>query len=429
MPLNGDGHTDLAVDTAGIYTPHGISSLFALFGDGTGQFTQVGVGSFPEDGYAIPPIAGADFNHDGKLDLAMITGAAFPGVTVFLNTGHNSFSGSSFDLPNQPTMLAAGDFNNDGYADLALAIGNEVDIYLNKKDGTFTGPTIYTVGATPTFILVSDVNHDGNRDLIVTNYDSGDISVLLGKGDGSFAPAKMFSAGTHPSSVAVGDFNRDGKLDLAVGGDTMEILLGHGDGEFASPVSYPAGGPVTSLAQTDLRGNNIEDLLITHDSFRVCRGGCDSITLLYGNGDGSFKAPISYAAGTGPSWLSVGDFNDDGAPDVAVVDSGSTAMTILWNQGGTRITLKSSAATAKAGQPITFTATIHNSVPGAGTPGGTVAFKDGAKNFGFVHLNHGQAVFTTTNLSPGTHTITASYWGDGFFNPHVSSAVTEKIQP
>jgi hypothetical protein len=182
---------------------------------------------------------------------------------------------------------------------------------------------------------------------------------------------------------------------------------------------------VTFVAQADLRGNNIEDLLIACNLFSGCGNG--GLTVLYGKGDGSFGAPTSYP-GVNPYSLSVGDFNDDGAPDVVVVN-GSTALTILWNQGGTRITLKSSSATAKAGQPITFTATIRASVPGAGTPTGTVAFKDGAKNFGFVHLNHGQAVFTTTNLSPGTHTITASYWGDGFFNPHVSSAVTEKIQP
>lgn len=151
--------------------------------------------------------------------------------------------------------------------------------------------------------------------------------------------------------------------------------------------------------------------------------------MLYGKGDGSFGAPTSYAAGVDPIWLAVGDYNGDGATDMAVVDNGSSALTLLLNQGGTRIALKSSATIAQAGQPITFTATIQASVAGAGTPRGTVAFKDGAKGFAFVHLNHGPAVFTTSHLSTGTHTITASYWGDGNFNPHVSSAVAEKIQP
>jgi hypothetical protein len=301
-------------------------------------------------------------------------------------------------------------------------------IYLGKGNGSFRGPITYKVGANPAAIVVGDLNRDGKRDLVVPNKGSDDISVLLGKGNGAFEPARTFPAGRHPSSVAIGEFNRDGKLDLAVGGDTVEILLGRGDGEFTGPISYPAGGPASFVAKADLRGNGIQDLLVTHGGPSFTPSS-DNITVLYGRGNGSFNAPTSYTAGASPSWLAVGDFNEDSATDVAVVNYASTALTLLLNQGGTRIALKSSATTAKADQPVTFTATIRSSVPGAGTPTGTIAFKDGARGFGFVHLNHGQAVFTTSHLSQGTHTITASYWGGGIFNPHISPAVTEKILP
>jgi len=261
----------------------------------------------------------------------------------------------------------------------------------------------------------------------VTNNGSDDVSVLYGRGDGTFAPAKTLPAGTtHLSSVTVGDFNRDGQLDLAVGGDTIEILLGRGNNQFASPVSYPSGGHVTFVQQASLRGNNIQDLLMVHG------GTTNNLTVLFGKGDGTFAAPTSYPVGARPVALTVGDFNGDGAPDVALRNfgfDGSTALTLLWNQGGTRIALKSSATTAKVGQPITFTATVQASISGAGTPTGTVAFKDGTKTIALVQLSNGKAVFTTSQLSLGTHTITATYFGNGNFNPQVSAPVKETIGP
>jgi hypothetical protein len=426
VDLNSDRHADIALETGGDLYFHAFGSIYALFGDGTGQFGQVLVSH--ADDYLGAPIAGGDFNHDGQLDLG-IPGLLGPSFYTYFNTGHNAFSvPTSFGLPNQISVMAAGDFNNDGYADIAMLNGNEVDIYLGKGNGSFTGPTTYKVGANPKAIVVKDVNRDGKRDLVVANNGSGDVSVLLGKGNGSFSPPKTFPAGAHPASIAIGDFNRDGTLDLAVGGDTMQILLGRGHGDFAGPISYSAGGRVSFVAQADLRGNGIGDLVVTHDS-RFDSYHLGAITVLYGKGDGSFDAPTPYTAGVDPSWLAVGDFNEDGATDVAVVDSGSTALTLLLNQGGNHIALRSSATSVRAGQSVTFTATLRSSVAGAGTPTGTIAFKDGARGIGFLHLNHGQAVFTTVHLSQGTHVITASYWGDGHFNPHVSAAVSEKITP
>ena len=124
-----------------------------------------------------------------------------------------------------------------------------------------------------------------------------------------------------------------------------------------------------------------------------------------------------------------GDFNEDGAPDVAVSDAQSSAVALLLNTGGTRISLKTSATSIHVGQPVTFTATVTASVPGVPVPTGTVAFKDGPKGIGFVHLSNGQATFTTSALSFGTHTITASYWETSSFNPHVSSPITEQLLP
>ena len=78
---------------------------------------------------------------------------------------------------------------------------------------------------------------------------------------------------------------------------------------------------------------------------------------------------------------------------------------------------------------MTFTATVVASTPGAGEVTGTLAFKDGSKGIGFVQLSKGKATFTTSQLTAGTHTMTASYWGNGFFNPQISSSVTVRVGP
>jgi hypothetical protein len=100
-------------------------------------------------------------------------------------------------------------------------------------------------------------------------------------------------------------------------------------------------------------------------------------------------------------------------------------------QIGTNTSLKSSAASVNFGQTVTFTTTLTASVPGAGQPSGTIAFKDGPKGIGFVKVINGRATFTASplpTLGKGLHVITASYWGNGFFNPHVSKPITETVQ-
>ncbi len=421
--LNNDGHLDLGIEGSGLYCCQENGRLYALFGNGKGQFSG-GEVTPPDYGIGAPwtrALMVGDFNHDGKLDLA--SSDVGEGITIAYNLGNGSFGNNSYSIlgpQSQPSFTAAGDFNGDGRSDLAvLTDSNDVDIFLGKGDGTFTGPVSYHVGATPSYILITDVNRDGKRDLVIPNKDSGDISVLLGKGDGTFQPARTFSAGAHPISVAIGDFNGDGKPDLAVGGDAMEILLGRGDGTFAAATKYASGGKVPFVAQADLRGNGIEDLVIANGN---------SLVVLYGIGNGAFRAPVSFSAGVGPLWLAIGDFNEDGATDLVAADGSSSTLTLLLNQGGTHIGLKSSAASVTFGTPVTFTATLAASVLGAGTPTGTVAFKDGSNFIGSVPLAQGKAAFTTTHLARGTHTITASYLGSSSFNSHLSTALKETVK-
>jgi hypothetical protein len=139
------------------------------------------------------------------------------------------------------------DFNHDGKLDLAVSTNTAVSILLGNGDGTFQAAVNYTAGSLPSAIAIADFNGDGYADLAVANQDSNNVSILLGNGDGTFLPAVNYAVGTTPEYVAAGDFNVDGKPDLAVtnwnyaGAGTVSMLFGVGDGTFHRPVNHMLG--------------------------------------------------------------------------------------------------------------------------------------------------------------------------------------------
>ena len=256
-------------------------------------------GSFSSSG---PPAIG-DFNHDGKLDIAVAATGNFVlddgnfsgfSLVVSFGDGKGNFPTSGPALDTNTNFIAAGDFNGDGNADLASLDGSTFEILIGIGDGTFASPVTYSVGANPVFVLQRDVNGDGKKDVIVVNQGSNDVSVLLGNGDGTFQPQKTFAAGTAPASVVAGDFNRDGKVDIAVASSAgVSVLLGNGNGTFQTQKTYPATGPLTSLAVASVGGDGIGDII-----------GINSATarfvLLPGVGNGTFIAPVFYPLDRNP---------------------------------------------------------------------------------------------------------------------------------
>ncbi|HTY56425.1 MAG TPA: VCBS repeat-containing protein, partial [Candidatus Binataceae bacterium] len=139
-------------------------------------------------------------------------------LSVLLRNPGNLFQRlPDMTLPGVPRALAAADFNRDGKMDLAVAIGsNSVSIMLGNGDGTFTPASTVTTGSGPSAIVAADFNGDGNPDIAVTNRAAGTVTVALGNGAGGFGTPKTFSVGLGPDSIVTGDFNNDGKPDLAV---------------------------------------------------------------------------------------------------------------------------------------------------------------------------------------------------------------------
>jgi hypothetical protein len=191
------------------------------------------------------------------------------------------------------------------------------------------------VGTAPRSVAVGDLNGDGNTDLAVANSNGDGVSVLLGNGDGTFAPKTDYGTGigTKPYWVAVGDLDGDDDADLVTadsGTNQVSVLLGNGDGSFAAHVDYPVGDTPQSVAVGDLDGNGSSDLAVANSAF-----GEDSVSVLLGNGDGTFRLKTDYATGGRPQSVAVGDVNGDHKLDLATADLGNTLSVLIGNGDGT----------------------------------------------------------------------------------------------
>src|SRR5437879_5776573 len=247
-----------------------------------------------------------------------------------------------------PASVAVGDFNRDGVPDVAVAdydvtaaAGSDtVSVLLGNGGGTFQpARTFATAGMNPVTVAVGDFNGDGRPDLAVTNSANtssgavpGNVSVLLGNGEGTFQPARTLNVGITPAFVAVRDFNGDGRQDLAVANfrsSTVSVLLGNGDGTFLAARNFAAGAGPLSFAVGDFNGDGVSDLAVANFDFNI--QGPNTVSVLLGNPDGTFQAPLSFGAGTNPDSVAVGDFHGDGLQDLAVANFNSNTVSVLIN--------------------------------------------------------------------------------------------------
>lgn len=341
--FNGDGKLDIAVGT--------FSAVSIMLGNGNGTFADhadVAVTSGQS-------IAVADYNLDGATDLAVLGGGG-SGVEMLLGQGDGTFtSGMSFPVGNPPNLaITTADLNKDGKPDLVVSNvgsisnipGNSISVLIGKGDGTFQSHVDYATAFGPVGVTTLDVNGDGALDVVVACAGSNNVgpfagrgvSVLLGKGNGTFQTFSNISGVTNPASPVVADLNNDGSPDLVVigaGGTTprmVSVLLSNNNGTFKTPTTFAAGSGPVSMLVGDFNNDAKLDLAV----FNQPQVGTNGISILFGTGSGTFAAPISTSLGAGQGRMAAGDFNGDAKLDLVISDPGfSQVLVLLGNGNGT----------------------------------------------------------------------------------------------
>jgi hypothetical protein len=297
-------------------------------------------------GRAPLAMATADFNKDGKPDLAV--GSDSNKIITLSGDGQGGFGGmESYASYGDLQAITTGDFNNDGNIDLAAAVfgqGDNVVVLFGNGGGQFGNFAAFSPSGRPSDIAAADFNGDNKLDLAVVNEEPNTISVLFGTGTGSFGQALTLgglSTTFRPRSIAVGDFNGDGRADLITsnpdrsnGNGLLALMAGDGAGGFSAARSYTAPSQPVQALDADFTGDGKTDLIILGGTCALsdCANN-GSVLLRIGDGNGRFETAAEFTVGNNPKAMTIGDFNHDNKPDVAVANGGSNDVSILLNNG------------------------------------------------------------------------------------------------
>ena len=321
--LNGDGKLDIVAENAGANT------VSVLLGNGDGTFrTAV---SYATDSNPWSLEVG-DVNGDGKLDIVTCNEAAST-VSVLLGNGDGTFRSAvnySTGSGTSPECMRLGDLSGDGKLDIITANAgtDNISVLLNRGDGTFGAPTMFSTATHPTSIAIGDLNGDGKQDIVTANYATSNVSVLFGNGNGTFQAAVNYACGAQPETVALADLNGDAHLDIVTANyvDSASVLLNKGNGTFATNVDYATGSGPYSLDVADLNHDGVIDIVTVNHAG-------NNVSVLLGNGDGTFATHVDYATGNGPFWVALGDFNHDGYGDIAATNETDGTVSVLLGSG------------------------------------------------------------------------------------------------
>ena len=332
--LNRDGLPDVVtldwtVETASV-----------LLADGAGDYEEpvsYELGEMPR------AAALQDFNGDNILDLAVVT-ETYAQVTFFFGDGTGALAASTvIDLAPEsaPRAIVAADLNNDGIMDLVTAETAAFTVTLHVGDGagTFLEPVSFPLEYAPAGLWVGDATGDDIIDILVANPDNNTLSLLEGTGI-EFFPVRLLTCGDSPQLVTASDLDNDGNMDLIaanMGSGDLSVLYGRGEGLFSGDTRIPMPYPVGRFVVADLNGNTIPDIAaLLFDSTTEEKQPLSRFAVLPGIGDGTFDAPDLYGAGWGALGIAAADMDEDGAVDLVTADYSANSISIAYNHGNAR---------------------------------------------------------------------------------------------
>jgi uncharacterized repeat protein (TIGR01451 family) len=391
-------------------------------------YSAIATGSRPQG------VAVGDVNGDGLADVVLITSFNFDPahdfkLYVFLQQPDGQLApqvvyataASDLSIPAQSVQI--GDVNGDGRQDIVLGNGSNIEVFLQRADGSLAPSVVYPTPMAQ-IIRIGDVNNDGRADVVGLDWNSNNVAVFLQNAGGTLAPAVLYFA-QHGgfNDLDLGDVNGDGLTDIVVMSGqgflyNVVVIPQAASGGFNAPVPYSiaSGGLTQGVAIGDLNGDGRNDIVVTYGGNKpnskigvlyqnaagglnpavsfdsldipesveiadVNRDGRPDIIVVHAgwqyagvylqNADGSLQAEelyfITYSPGYAPQGLAVGDFNGDGLPDLAIADYDHGLVTLLHTASADIVTAVSeSADPVRVERTLTYNVSISNQGPDAG---------------------------------------------------------------
>jgi len=342
--LNGDGLPDFLV----------ADSEFSLtwaagYGDGTFQAARDYYEPNPvnnnSEAWGIS-IASGDFNGDGLTDVveSNFYDDGTGGITVFLSNPDGSLQpGVNYGIGGRLEYVTVADFNGDGKLDIAASDSNDASvlIFTGTGNGTFVqGPFYSSGGNFPVGLTAATFGSDTATDLAVINADSPNITILTNDGAGGFTPGSPITINGYGYELVATDLNGDTFPDLAISeyeADQVGVLLWDATNLVfdIAEVDYSVGGQAYGIAAADVTGDGNVDIVATVDN------GGQGIALLTGNGDGTFNTAALLASTLQntsfdppyPGEIQITDVDGDGVPDLVYTNAEYSTVGILFGTG------------------------------------------------------------------------------------------------
>jgi len=296
-------------------------------------------------------------------------------VNVYINDGTGKFPSppTPFGTGEGPVAVTAADVNFDGFADMVTANNAAATVTVRLGDGTgnFNDPRDFGVSGGPTGVVIADLKNDRTKpDLAVISDQT--LTLLSGNGDGTFtpfSPGTIALPGSGAAAIVSGLFNSDTNIDLAITleqSDQIVVLLGNGNGTFQAPEAYNVGEAPTGLISAALAIPGRFDLAAVNTQTL----GDLNVSILFGNGDGTFEEDSESDAEIDSTDLAAADLDLDGSIDLAVTNvSGGQALAVLYNDPD-----------SEDPPPDDNGFVLLGSVPGGGLGGAATAIQTGSLN-------------------------------------------------